>query len=1055
MLKIILLGIFTFALLSATAQIQTQVIGDSVFMHSNTGKSELILQNSTDTVNGFLFNNGAGRTAFRRALVKINDSLYLIGADTLHIHNTDAGMTNGWSLTGNSATTPGTNFIGTTDNLPLLLKVNNTSAGYLGTSTNYNTSFGILSLPSSATGAKNTALGASTLSLNTSGNDNVASGYAALKSNTSGYRNAAIGYESMYQNISGYNNVAIGNISQSWDTASIGNTSVGSESMNQAGGGVHNGGSYNSAFGYGALGDNWNNKYNIGIGYLAGEGSTSSNTLYIADSTFHMKFKLDSASDAAPSVIGKDANGFWHVYPTPAGSGGSGGGTVTNLSTGYGLIGGPITTSGTIVVDTTALHQKFVGFEDSTVYYPYNSNPKGYLTSSNAWSSTGNAGTTSSNFLGTTDNMALQFKVNNIFSGFISTSPSFSSTAFGNSALSTYSTGTLTGNPNTAFGSGALTKVTSGSFNTAVGHSAGGSFTTGYYNTSIGNLANDWNQTGINNTSVGEESMGQAGSGVHNHSYNTAIGFAALADNYGNYNIGLGNRAGQGGVGDSTLFVSDSTIHMKFRLDSIAGDARNIIGKDANGFWHVYQIPAGINGGGTVTDVATGFGLLGGPITTTGSIAVDTAALHQQFLEPSDSTVYYPYASNPKGYLIASNAWNTTGNAGTTLSDFIGTTDNQPLIFKVGGISSGRIETATSSPTEYNVAFGLSALQNIVSGGNYNTAIGSFSLYSNTSGFQNTAVGLNALRGNTTGNYNTALGINALDSNSIGNNNVAFGNDAMQFNKSGSYNTSFGNLSMQNSTTSNYNVAIGHQALYTTTNVNYSIALGLNSGNSSPASNTFYIADSTYHMRYKLDSAAGSAPSVIGKDANGFWHVYQSPSPGSAGITTIQEDGTSLTARPTLNFNYGVTATDNAASSTTAVDINLSTASNSLTTDVSMSSGSTFYDGGTVSLAAGTWLITATATIESSNNSAMKITGKIWDGTTVYSASEGSVGSLGGGAKGYVNISMNSLVTVSSTTTIKGSYASTIASCSLKAATADNNTGTAGKTTSITAVRIK
>lgn len=1008
MLKIILLGIFTFALLSATAQIQTQVIGDSVFMHSNTGKSELILQNSTDTVNGFLFNNGAGRTAFKRALVKINDSLYLIGADTLHIHNTDAGMTNGWSLTGNSATTPGTNFIGTTDNtallfkvnnvqsgtindsikstsfgyntlpvntgnynsgfgfealaanttgynntavgglalyantggydnttlgvaslftnstgfgnsafgrdalrnnttgnynmgigqqaltnnsigisntaigrqslyynttgnynigignaagingnpgssntfyisdssyhmyyaldsssgaapsvigkdpngfwhvyqtpiggggisqvqlddstaaakafswnltgnssttssnfigttdnLPLLLKVNNTSAGYLGTSTNYNTSFGILSLPSSATGAKNTALGASTLSLNTTGNDNVASGYAALKSNTSGYRNAAIGYESMYQNISGYNNVAIGNISQSWDTASIGNTSVGSESMNQAGGGVHNGGSYNSAFGYGALGDNWNNKYNIGIGYLAGEGSTSSNTLYIADSTFHMKFKLDSASGAAPSVIGKDANGFWHVYSTPAGSGGSGGGTVTNLATGYGLTGGPITTSGTILVDTTALHQKFVGFEDSTVYYPYNSNPKGYLTSSNAWSPTGNAGTTSSNFLGTTDNMALQFKVNNIFSGFISTSPSFSSTAFGNSALSTYSTGALTGNPNTAFGSGALTKVTSGSFNTAVGHSAGGSFTTGYYNTSIGNLANDWNQTGINNTSVGEESMGQAGSGVHNHSYNTAIGFAALADNYGNYNIGLGNRAGQNVAGDSTLFVSDSTIHMKFHLDSIAGIAANVIGKDANGFWHVYQPPSGS---------------------------------------------------------------------------------------------------------------------------------------------------------------------------------------------------------------------------------------------------------------------------------------------GSAGISTVQEDGTSLTARPTLNFNYGVTATDNAASSTTAVDINLSTASNSLTTDVSMSSGSTFYDGGTVSLPAGTWLITATATIESSNNSAMKITGKIWDGTTVYSASEGSVGSLGGGAKGYVNISMNSLVTVSSTTTIKGSYASTIASCSLKAATADNNTGTSGKTTLITAVRIK
>lgn len=826
MLKIILLSIFTFALLTVTAQVQTQVIGDSVFMHSNSGKSELILQNSTDTVNGFLFNNGAGRTAFRRALVKINDSLYLIGADTLNIHNAGGASTSGWSLSGNSATVAGTNFIGTTDNMPLLLKVNNTTAGYLGTSTNYNTSFGILSLSSSATGAKNTASGASALSLNTTGYDNVGSGYAALKSNTSGYRNAAIGYESMYQNISGYNNVAIGNISQSWDTAGVGNTSVGSESMNQAGSGVHNGGSYNSAFGYGALGDNWNNKYNIGIGYLAGAGSASSNTLYIADSTFHMKFNLDSALGAAPSVIGKDANGFWHVYQLPSGTGGGGGGTVTDIATGFGLLGGPITTTGSIMVDTAVLHQKFLGLADSTAYYPFNSNPKGYLTSLSAWSPTGNAGTTSSNFLGTTDNNPLIFKVNNIFSGYLSTSPGFSSTAFGNSALNTYSTGALTGNPNTAFGSGALTKVTSGSFNTAVGHSAGASFTTGAYNTSIGNLANDWNQTGINNTSIGEESMGQAGSGVHNHSYNTAIGFAALADNYGNYNIGLGNRAGQNGVGDSTLFVSDSTIHMKFRLDSIAGDARNIIGKDANGFWHVYQIPAEINGGGTVTDVATGFGLLGGPITTTGSIAVDTAVLHQKFLAMPDSTIYYPYASNPKGYL-------------------------------------------------------------------------------------------------------------------------------------------------------------------------------------------------------------------------------------TAGITTIQEDGASVTSRPVLTFNYGVTATDNSATSSTSVDVNLSSVSNALTTDLSMSSGSTFYDGGTISLTAGTWLITATSTVESSNNSVMKVTGKIWDGTTVYSAGEGSVGSLGGGAKGYVNISMNSLVTLSSTTSIKASYASTIASCSLKAATADNNTGTSGKTTSITAVRIK
>jgi trimeric autotransporter adhesin len=463
-----------------------------------------------------------------------------------------------------------------------------------------------------------------------------------------------------------------------------------------------------------------------------------------------------------------------------------------------------------------------------------------------------------------------------------------------------------------------------------------------------------------------------------------------------------------------------------------------MIGKDANGFWHVYQIPAGTSGGGTVTDVATGFGLLGGPITTTGSIAVDTAVLHQQFLESSDSTVYYPYTSNPKGYLTALNAWSTTGNAGTTSSDFIGTTDNQPVIFKQNNLLAGRIGLFVS--TDANTSFGLEALSNNT--GNKNAAFGFQALSHNTSAAANTALGYSALYNTTTGTDNTSVGWSSSSYNQTGTGNTIVGSSAF-----GSDSHYIGNGS--------FNTGIGYGTLSNTYENSYNIGLGYYAGNNIKDSNTLFISDSTYHMRYKLDSAGGIAPSVIGKDANGFWHVYQVPSSGSAGITTAQEDGASLTARPTLNFNYGVTATDNSASSSTFVDVNLSTASNALTTDVSMSSGSTFYDGGSISLGAGTWLITANATIESSNNSAMKITGKIWDGTTVYGASEGAVGSLGGGAKGYVNVSINSLVTVSSTTSIKASYASTIASCSLKAATADNNTGTSGKTTTITAVRIK
>jgi hypothetical protein len=87
MYRIILLAAFSLIIISVSAQIQTQIIGDTVRIHSNAGKGELILNNSTDSVNGFLFNKSAGRTVFQRGLIKITDSTYLIGADTLHLNN--------------------------------------------------------------------------------------------------------------------------------------------------------------------------------------------------------------------------------------------------------------------------------------------------------------------------------------------------------------------------------------------------------------------------------------------------------------------------------------------------------------------------------------------------------------------------------------------------------------------------------------------------------------------------------------------------------------------------------------------------------------------------------------------------------------------------------------------------------------------------------------------------------------------------------------------------------------------------------------------------------
>ena len=173
-------------------------------------------------------------------------------------------------------------------------------------------------------------------------------------------------------------------------------------------------------------------------------------------------------------------------------------------------------------------------------------------------------------------------------------------------------------------------------------------------------------------------------------------------------------------------------------------------------------------------------------------------------------------------HVSKANAWAQNGNTSTNpASNFIGTTDNQPVNFKVNNLNAGFL----SRPTDGNTAFGLEAGTGILvtdanpSGGAANTAIGYRALRDNISGTENVAIGRGALTVNLK-NWNTAMGTWALNTNKNGDGNTAVGTNALSYLEDdfsgptlgGGFNTAVGYNSLQNITAGDNNTAIGANA---------------------------------------------------------------------------------------------------------------------------------------------------------------------------------------------------------------------------------------------------
>ena len=203
------------------------------------------------------------------------------------------GTGTGWSTTGNGATNPAINFIGTTDNKDLIFKRSSVWAGVIGVS---NTSFGLSAFNSSSTGGYNSAFGDYALAYNTAGNNNTASGFNALYFNTTGGYNTASGNSSLYANTTGGFNTASGSDALYANTIGSSNTASGFNALyfNTTGGSntasgssslyANTTGGSNTASGSSSLYANTTGNFNVAIGNSAlSSVTTGSNNIGIGN----------------------------------------------------------------------------------------------------------------------------------------------------------------------------------------------------------------------------------------------------------------------------------------------------------------------------------------------------------------------------------------------------------------------------------------------------------------------------------------------------------------------------------------------------------------------------------------------------------------------------------------------------------------------------------------------------------------------------------------------------------------------------------------------------
>ncbi|WP_152558106.1 tail fiber domain-containing protein [Altibacter lentus] len=277
-------------------------------------------------------------------------------------------------------------------------------------------------------------------------------------------------------------------------------------------------------------------------------------------------------------------------------------------------------------------------------------------------------------------------------------------------------------------------------------------------------------------------------------------------------------------------------------------------------------------------------------------------------------------------------SWELQGNVGTSPgTDFMGTADDQDVVFKRNNVLSGRLNannlsfgvssmrdlnpagssaenTAFGTATlqsltfaSHNSAFGYHALHSNTNGAD-NSAFGHYALYSNLGGEENSVFGYRAMESSEAGQENAVFGAYALSSNnwSGGNGNCVFGYDAMRDATNSRYNCAFGHDSLK-SNTGEYNCAFGRRALYSNTSGSYNVAIGqLSMRNADLGSNNTAVGNGSLQNN-SVDGNTAIGSNAMGSNTTGLRNT-------SVGTQSLDENLTSsdntAVGYNTLSTNY-------------------------------------------------------------------------------------------------------------------------------------------------------